>query len=161
SRRSFDSKSLSRARDVARAMSAVPAWLIPTGATRDAQWVLGARALRAFADGFVSLLLPLYLLELGFDAFAIGSIITSTLLGSALLTLWVGRVAHRFPRRSMLKGACALMIATGAAFALSSEYWPLVVVAFVGTINPSAGDVSLFLPLEQTVLAQSVSASDR
>jgi predicted MFS family arabinose efflux permease len=142
-------------------MSALPDWLIPVGATRDARWVLGARALRAYADGFVSLLLPLYLLELGFGAFAIGSIITSTLLGSALLTLWVGMVAHRFPRRSMLNGACALMIATGIAFALSSEYWPLVIVAFVGTINPSAGDVSLFLPLEQTVLAQSVSPNDR
>jgi MFS family permease len=142
-------------------MSSLPTWLMPAGATRDARWILGARALRAYADGFISLLLPLYLLELGFGAFAIGSIITSTLLGSALLTLWIGVVAHRFPRRAMLRGACALMIATGIAFALSSEYWPIVVVAFVGTINPSAGDVSLFLPLEQTVLAQSVSPGDR
>ncbi len=117
--------------------------------------------MRAFADGFVSLLLPIYLLELGFGTLAIGSIITSTLLGSALLTFWIGIVAHRFPRRSMLRGACLLMFATGAAFALSTNYWPLVVVAFIGTINPSAGDVSLFLPLEQTVLAQSVSPADR
>ncbi len=117
--------------------------------------------MRAFADGFVSLLLPVYLLELGFGTFAIGSIITSTLLGSALLTFWIGVVAHRYPRRSMLRSACLLMIATGAAFALSTEYWPLVIVAFVGTINPTAGDVSLFLPLEQTVLAQSVSPADR
>jgi MFS family permease len=142
-------------------VSTLPRWLLPAGATRDAPWVLGARALRAFADGFVSLLLPLYLLQLGFGAFAIGSIITSTLLGSALLTLSVGVVAHRFQRRAMLGGACGLMAATGIAFALSSDYWPLLVVAFVGTINPSAGDVSLFLPLEQTVLAQSVSAVDR
>ncbi|HET6471851.1 MAG TPA: MFS transporter [Pseudomonadales bacterium] len=142
-------------------MTAWRSWLLPAGATRDAPWILGARGLRAFADGFVALLLPLYLLQLGFDALAIGSIITSTLLGSALLTLWVGAVAHRFQRRSMLRGACVLMIATGTAFALTTEYWPLVVVAFVGTINPSSGDVSLFLPLEQTVLAQSVSAVDR
>ena len=142
-------------------MTAWRSWLLPAGATRDAPWILGARGLRAFADGFVALLLPLYLLQLGFDALAIGSIITSTLLGSALLTLWVGAVAHRFQRRSMLRGACVLMIATGTAFALTTDYWPLVVVAFVGTINPSSGDVSLFLPLEQTVLAQSVSAVDR
>ena len=136
-------------------------WLLPAGATIDARWVLAARATRAFADGFVSLLLPVYLLELGFGTVAIGSIITSTLLGSALLTFWIGLVAHRYQRRSMLRSACLLMIATGAAFAASSEYWPLVIVAFVGTINPTAGDVSLFLPLEQTVLAQSVSAADR
>jgi len=142
-------------------VSSLRTWLLPAGATRDAPWILAARALRAFADGFVSLLLPLYLLQLGFGAFAIGSIITSTLLGSALLTLSAGAVAHRFARRAMLRVACALMVATGVAFALSTDYWPLVVVAFVGTINPSSGDVSLFLPLEQTVLAQSVSAVDR
>jgi MFS family permease len=117
--------------------------------------------MRAFADGFVSLLLPIYLLELGFGTLAIGSIITSTLLGSALLTFWIGLVAHKYPRRSMLRNACLLMIATGAAFMLSTNYWPLVIVAFIGTINPTAGDVSLFLPLEQTVLAQSVTPGDR
>jgi len=117
--------------------------------------------MRAFADGFVSLLLPVYLLELGFGTFAIGSIIASTLLGSAVLTFWIGLVAHRYQRRSLLRNACVLMIATGAAFALSTNYWPLFIVAFIGTINPTAGDVSLFLPLEQTVLAQSVSPADR
>ncbi len=117
--------------------------------------------MRAFADGFVSLLLPVYLLELGFGTLAIGSIITSTLLGSALLTFWIGVVAHKYPRRSMLRSASLLMLATGAAFALSTDYWPLLLVAFIGTINPTAGDVSLFLPLEQTVLAQSVSPADR
>jgi len=139
----------------------VPSWLIPTGATRDARWVLAARAIRAFADGFVCLLLPIYLLELGFDAFAIGALITATLLGSALLTFCVGQMAHRYPRRVLLRAACLLMIATGGAFALTTEYWPLLAVAFIGTINPSAGDVSVFLPLEQTVLAQSVTPVDR
>ena len=123
--------------------------------------MLVARSIRAFGDGFVSLLLPIYLLELGFGTFAIGSIITSTLIGSALLTFSTGLVAHRFARRTMLRSACLLMIATGGAFALSTQYWPIVVVAFIGTINPTAGDVSLFLPLEQTVLAQSVTPADR
>ena len=138
-----------------------PSWLVPAGASIDARWVLAARSIRAFADGFVSLLLPIYLLELGFGTFAIGSIITSTLIGSALLTFSIGLVAHRYARRAMLRSACLLMIATGAAFALSTDYWPIVVVAFIGTINPTAGDVSLFLPLEQTVLAQSVTPTDR
>ena len=136
-------------------------WLIPTGASHDARWILAARGTRAFADGFVALLLPIYLLELGFGPLAIGSIITSTLIGSALLTLWVGQITHRFARRALLNGACLLMIATGSAFALATEYWPIVVIAFIGTINPTAGDVSLFLPLEQTVLAQTVEPVDR
>jgi MFS family permease len=118
--------------------------------------VLAARGVRSFADGFVALLLPSYLLELGFSAFAIGSIITSTLIGSALLTLWAGLIANRYSRRQMLLAACLLMTATGAGFMLVRDYWPILIVAFVGTLNPTAGDVSLFLPLEQTVLAQSV-----
>jgi MFS family permease len=136
-------------------------WIMPSGASTDARWILSARALRAFADGSVSVLLPIYLLELGFGALAIGAIVTSTLVGSAMLTLTIGAIAHRFSRRALLRSASLLMIATGGAFALSTDYWPLVVVAFLGTINPTAGDVSVFAPLEQTVLAQAVRPVDR
>jgi MFS family permease len=129
---------------------------LPPGLSRDALWILGGRAVRSFADGFVALLLPVYLLELGFDAFAIGTIITSTLIGSALLTLWAGLIAHRHSRRRMLLAACLLMVATGAGFMFARDYWPMLIVAFVGTLNPTAGDVSLFLPLEQTALSQNI-----
>jgi len=129
---------------------------IPRGMPRDARWILGGRAVRSFADGFVALLLPIYLLELGFDAFAIGTIITSTLIGSALLTLWAGLIAHRHSRRRMLLAACLLMAATGAGFMVLRDFWPLLIVAFVGTLNPTAGDVSLFLPLEHTALSQTI-----
>lgn len=129
---------------------------IPRDMPRDACWILGGRAVRSFADGFVALLLPIYLLELGFDAFAIGTIITSTLIGSALLTLWAGLIAHRHSRRRMLLAACLLMAATGAGFMVLRDFWPLLIVAFVGTLNPTAGDVSLFLPLEHTALSQTI-----
>jgi len=128
----------------------------PPGITHDAFRILAARAVRAFADGFVSVLLPIYLLELGFSVLAIGSLITVTLVGSALLTLWAGFFANRHRRRHLLLAACLLMAATGAGFALTTQFWPLLIVAFVGTINPSSGDVSLFLPLEQTMLAQAI-----
>lgn len=130
--------------------------LIPQGVSRDALWILAARGVRSFADGFVALLLPIYLLERGFSAFAIGSIITSTLIGSALLTLWVGMIANQHPRRKMLLAACLLMAVTGVGFMLARDYWPILIIAFVGTMNPTAGDVSLFLPLEHTALTQTV-----
>jgi predicted MFS family arabinose efflux permease len=53
------------------------------------------------------------------------------------------------------------MIATGVSFALVSAFVPLLVVAFIGTLNPTSGDVSLFLPVEQSVLAGSVPPADR
>jgi MFS family permease len=58
-----------------------------------------ARSLRAFGDGYVAILLPLHLSRLGYDAFAVGVVSTATLLGSALLTLALGLVAYRIPRR--------------------------------------------------------------
>ena len=130
--------------------------LLPRGTSDDAGRILTARGLRAFADGFVSLLLPIYLVELGFSALAIGAIVTSTLIGTALVTLWVGLIANRYSRRRLLLTAALLMAATGAGFAVMTGFWPLLVIAFVGTMNPTSGDASIFGPLEQTVLTQTV-----
>jgi MFS family permease len=127
----------------------------------DARRVLMTRALRAFGDGYVAILLPVHLSLLGYDALAIGAISTATLLGSALLTLGLGFVAHRVPRRRALLAASLLMLATGLSFASFEGFWPLLLVAFVGTRNPSSGDVSVFLPLEHTVLAQAAADGDR
>ncbi|MGE5093596.1 MAG: MFS transporter, partial [Betaproteobacteria bacterium] len=123
--------------------------------------LLAARALRAFGDGYVSLLLPLYLLRLGYAPLEVGVIATATLVGSGVLTLGVGLHAHRFHYRSLLLAATVLLAATGLAFAGVTAFWPLLLVAFVGTLNPSSGDVSVFLPLEHAVLARVVGDRER
>ena len=123
--------------------------------------VLGARGVRALADGFVSLTLPLYLLALGHTPIEVGLVSAATLLGSAVLSLTAGLYAARIGYRRALLGAALLMLATGIAFAGVREFWPLLVVAFVGTLNPSSGDVSVFLPLEHAVLSDAVSAERR
>ena len=99
------------------------------GSGSDASRILVARGLRAFGDGFVALLVPIYLLELGFSALAIGAIVTSTLIGTALLTLWAGMVANRYSVRRLLLAAAVLMAATGAAFAVTTAFWPLLLIA--------------------------------
>jgi MFS family permease len=127
--------------------------LLPEGAEPSALPLLVGRALRAFADGYVAILLPAYLLALGFRTWEVGLLASATLLGSAMATLAVGAWGHRFHNRRLLLGAAALMAATGVAFALGSSFWPLLAIAFVGTLNPSSGDVSVFLPLEHARLA--------
>lgn len=129
--------------------------------SQDLRRVLVARSLRAFGDGYVAILLPVHLSRLGYDAFSVGLVSTASLLGSALLTLALGLVAYRIPRRPALLAAGLLMAATGLGFAGIEAFWPLLLVAFVGTLNPSGGDVSIFLPLEHTVLSHVVADEDR
>src|SRR5215210_5991427 len=135
--------------------------LLPRSARPEAGVLLSARGLRAVMDGLVSLVLPAYLLALGYGPLETGVIATATLTGSALLTLALGLFAHLASGRSLLIGASALMILTGLSFAGLDDFWPLLLVAFIGTLNPSSGDVSAFLPLEQARLAHLVNAHER
>ncbi|SAK95950.1 Major Facilitator Superfamily protein [Caballeronia catudaia] len=123
--------------------------------------LLAARSLRGFCDGFIAVLLPAYFLALGMSTLAVGLVSTSTLLGSAIATIVVGMIGNRYSRRSLLLIAAAMMAATGIGFFSFSTLWPLLVVAFVGTMNPSAGDVSLFLPIEHACLAEASQAQAR
>jgi MFS family permease len=135
--------------------------LLPAGAHAGARPVLLSRAVRALADGYMAVLLPAYLLALGLDTLEVGVVATATLLGSALATIAVGLWGHRFRSQRLLTGAALAMAATGAGFVGFSSFWPLLVVAFVGTLNPSSGDVSVFLPLEHARLAAAASGHAR
>ncbi len=130
--------------------------LLPQSADADAGWLVLTRALRALGDGAVSILLVSYLQGIGFSPLEVGAIVTGTLLGSAALTLAVGLVPHGLRPLRLLKAAALLMLATGAGFAAARSFWPLFVIAVIGTLNPSAGDVSVFLPMEQALLAETV-----
>ncbi len=131
--------------------------LLPPGVGPAALPLLVARALRALADGYMAVLLPAYLLEIGLGTLEVGLVATATLLGSALATLAVGTWGHKTHSSRLLQAAALLMAATGVGFAGISSFWPLLLVAFVGTLNPSSGDVSVFLPLEQARLASAAS----
>lgn len=123
--------------------------------------VLVVRGLRAFADGYVALLLPLYLLWLGMSPLEVGVVATGTLLGSAALTLAVGLQAWRFHERTLLLAAATLMMFTGAGVVGVAGFLPLLLVAVVGTLNVSSDDVSVFLPLEHSVLGSAVEPAGR
>ncbi|MFK8332571.1 MFS transporter [Pseudomonas sp. BJa5] len=135
--------------------------LAPAGVEAGVWRLLAARSLRGFCDGYIAVLLPAYLLALGMSTLSVGLISTSTLLGSAIATMVVGMLGNRFSRRSLLLIAALVMTATGIGFSTFSTLWPLLVVAFLGTMNPSAGDVSMFLPIEHACLAEASEAQAR
>ena len=80
-----------------RSLISHPSILLLASATRDAAVLIQARAIRAFGDGFVSVLLPVYLAALGYGALGVGAVVTAALVGSAAVTLAVGLLAHRYP----------------------------------------------------------------
>jgi MFS family permease len=121
---------------------------------RDARRLVAMRALRGVADGVVSVVLASHLERLGFTPLQTGAIVAGTLLGSAVVTMAAGLAGERAGRRTLLLGAAALMLATGIGFDRLTAFWPLLLVAVAGTLNPTAGDVSVFLPVEQAALAQ-------
>jgi len=120
-----------------------------------------ARALRDFGDGFVAVLLPVYLTRMGLGPFDVGVVATASLLGSALMTLAIGLYGARFDQRILLIAASALMVTTGLAFAASNAYAIVLLIAFFGTINPSAGSVSVFVPLEHSLLSRMTADAKR
>jgi MFS family permease len=132
-----------------------------SAARRELRLLLLGRGLRAGVDGCLAVLLPAYLLALGHGVWEVGVLSTATLLGSALATLALGAWGHRAPQRTLLLGAALLMAATGLGFAGLTSFWPLLLVAFLGTLNPGSGDVSVFLPLEHARLAQVGEGMDR
>jgi MFS family permease len=119
------------------------------------------RGVRGFGDGFATIILPAYLTVIGYGPVEIGMVLSASLLGTAVLTLAVGVIAPRHDLRTLMLFGAALMALTGLAFPQVQHIALVAVVAFVGTINPSGGDLGVLVPLEHTMLARSISDRER
>src|SRR5206468_5469818 len=121
----------------------------------------GARALRGFGDGFAILILPVYLTAAGFSPFEIGVVASASLLGTAALTLVTGFIAPRFELRNLFLAGAGLIAFTGLIFPAAATIAPILLVAFIGSINPSAGDLGMLVPLEHALLTKETAHRDR
>src|SRR3984893_5539212 len=123
--------------------------------------LLGARGLRNFGDGFVAVLLPVYLTALGFSPLEVGALAGTALFGSALVSLTCGFFGVRYVHRLWLISSAGLMTATGFALSIFDSYALLLVVAFIGSVNPSGGNASSFVPVEHAVLTRETADVER
>lgn len=133
----------------------------PRERTRDVALLFATRSIRLFAYGFLSVVLVLYLGALGFSEARIGTLLTLTLLGDTAISLWLTTRADRVGRRRTLVAGAALMVLAGVIFALTRDYWLLVLAATIGVISPAGNEVGPFLAVEQAALAQAIPAAGR
>jgi MFS family permease len=122
--------------------------------TPDGRLLFAARMTRLFAYGFLSVVLALYLAQLGLNNVQIGWLLTWTLAGDAVISLGIAGVADRVGRRRMLLLGAGLMILAGLVFALTGHLFWLTLAAIIGTLSPSGAEVGPFLSIEQAILPQ-------
>lgn len=148
---------------MARAQRPAAGWLPEHDAlralARDGWLLFATRALRTAAYGWTSVVLALYLTELGLSPEEVGLILSAALIGSAGSTLLITLVADRLGRRRLLQLGALLMAAAGLTFATTQHPLWLALAAVIGTISPSGGEVGPFQPLEQAILPET--APDR
>ena len=129
--------------------------------TRDGAILFTTRIVRLFAYGFLSVVLALYLTQVGLTQTEIGALLTLTILGDAGISLGITLAADRLGRRRMLLLGAALMGFAGIVFALTGNLVWLTLAAIIGVLSPSGGEIGPFLSIEQAALAQIVPNDQR
>lgn len=116
--------------------------------------LFGARSIRLFAYGALSVVLALYLVEVGLSEAEVGVLFALTLAGDAGISLWITTRADRIGRKRMLiLGAC-LMILAGVVFSVTGNPIMLLIAGIIGVISPSGNEIGPFLSLEQAALTE-------
>jgi MFS family permease len=127
--------------------------------TRDGWILFATRFVRLFAYGSLSVVLVFYLIGIGLSERETGTLLTLTLAGDTVVSLYLTTRADRLGRRRMLLVGALLMAAAGVVFASTNALWLLLLAGTVGVISPSGNEVGPFLPIEQAALSSV--ASDR
>src|SRR5581483_9184528 len=120
-----------------------------------------AKSVRTFCYGFLGILLPVYLAELGLDARGVGLAVTCTLIGSAALTWAVRRPAERFGSRTALMALAALSAVAATLLLASRQPWAVVLAAMLGNVAVGTGETGPFLTVEQVVIARTAAGARR
>src|SRR6266852_2235550 len=124
--------------------------------TRDGWLLFLTRFIRLFAYGSLSVALVFYLIGLGLNESQTGFLLTLTLVGDTVVSLYLTTHADRFGRRRMLIAGAILMAAAGLVFACTSNFFLLILAGTIGVISPSGNEVGPFLSIEQAALSHVV-----
>lgn len=129
--------------------------------SRDARLLFTARIVRLFAYGFVAVVLVLYLSSIGLDDHRIGMLLSLTLAGDVVVSLYLTTRADALGRKRTLLAGAVLMVGAAVVFVITRDFTLLVLAATIGVISPSGNEVGPFLAVEQVALAQVAQGRNR
>lgn len=129
-------------------------------AKRNIYTLFTTRIIRLFAYGFLSVILVLYLVQIGLSEYEIGILLTLTLIGDAVISLWITTKADYYSRKKMLILGALLMALGGIIFSVTDNFMILVFTATIGVISPTGKEIGPFLSIEQSALSESVEIKD-
>jgi MFS family permease len=142
-------------------MLKLPEFQVLRGLDPDARLLFSTRIARLFAYGSLSVILVLYLARAGLNETQIGLLLTLTLVGDTIISLYIATHADRTGRRLMLLVGAGLMLFAAILFALTRDFVMLLIAATIGVISPSGNEVGPFLSIEQAALSQTVRSTER
>ena len=131
------------------------------GLDRDGRLLFAMRTLRMFGYGFLAVVLVLYLAAAGLDPLAIGIVLTLTLIGDTIISLWLTTNADRLGRRRVLIAGAGLMLLAGVVFAFTTWLPLLILAGAIGVVSPTGNEVGPFLAIEQAALTQTIADQRR
>jgi MFS family permease len=126
----------------------------PVLPARDLGLVLAAKTARTFCYGFLGVLLPVYLADLGMNSAGVGLSVTLTLVGSAVLTWSVRRPVERWGARASLLALSGLSVVAAVLFLAGRNPWLVVLGAMLGNVAVGTGETGPFLSIEQVVVTR-------
>jgi MFS family permease len=129
--------------------------------TRDGWLLFFTRFIRLFAYGSLSVVLVFYLISLGLSGSQTGLLLTLTLVGDTVVSLYLTTRADRIGRRRMLIVGAILMVVAGLAFAFTHNFLLLILAGTIGVISPSGNEVGPFLSIEQAALSHVIPGRTR
>jgi MFS family permease len=131
------------------------------GLDRDGRFLFATRVMRMFGYGFLAVVLVLYLAAIGLAPITIGIVLTLTLVGDTVISLWLTTNADRLGRRRVLVAGSILMVIAGVVFAFTNWLPLLIVAGTIGVLSPTGNEVGPFLAVEQSALSQAVGDARR
>ncbi|HVA80828.1 MAG TPA: MFS transporter, partial [Candidatus Binataceae bacterium] len=129
------------------------AWL-----NRDLAWLFLLRVLRSISQGYLGIILPLYLVRLGYGAVALGTLLGFSAITAAGISTVTGLLADRFGRKNFLAIISVMMGLGAIGFAFAQSFTWIVIFAAIGSIGRggalAGGAWGPFYPAVQALVAE-------